>query len=76
MWLVWAFSGALKPTVRVYCRRLGAAEVLAGRCPGGEAARADVAAGRLVAFGPGRSGGCVGLAVFDLDGLFDVVSNG
>jgi len=29
-----------------------------------------------VAFGPGRSGGCVGLAVFDLDGLFDVVSNG
>ena len=35
VWLVWAFSGALKPTVRVYCGA-GAAEVLSGRCPGGE----------------------------------------
>ena len=70
------FGRAKADSKRVYCRHWGAAEVLAGRCPGGKAVGADVAAGRLVTLGPGRSGGCVGLGSFDLEGLFDVVSNG
>ncbi len=68
-WLVWVFSGALKPTVRVYCRRLRCGGGLVGRCPWGEAVGADVAAGRLMTLGSGRSGGFVGSGSFDPDGL-------
>ena len=68
--------GALKPTVRVYCRRRVRAVCLAGRCPCGEAVGEDVSAGRLVTFGPGRRGGFVGLGTFDREGLFEVVGDG
>ena len=66
------FPGALKPTVRVYCRCRVRAVCLVGRRPWGE----DVAAGRLEVFGPGRRGGFFGLGSFDPDGFFDVVSDG
>ena len=70
------FSGALKPTVRVYCRRRVRAVCLVGRCPWCEAVGEDVPASRLVTLGPGRRGGLLGLGSFDPDGFFDVVSDG
>ena len=68
--------GALKPTVRVYCRRRVRQVCLVGRCPGCEAVGEDVSAGRLVTLGPGRRGGFFGLGTFDPEGLFDVVGDG
>ena len=75
-WPVWVFPGALKPTVRVYCRRRVRAVWLVGRCPGCEAVGEDVSAGRLVTLGPGRRGGFFGLGSFDPDGFFEVVGDG
>ena len=73
---VWVFPGALKPTVRVYCRRRVRAVWLVGRCPGGEAVGEDVSAGRLEVLRLGRRGGFFGLGTFDREGLFEVVSGG
>ena len=75
----WRFglSGRGKADNGGYCRCCGVRAVcLVGRCPCGEAVGEDVSAGRLVAFGPGRSGGLLGLGSFDPEGLFEVVGDG
>ena len=74
----WRFglSGRANADSKGYCRCCGAAVCLVGRCPCGEAVGEDFSAGRLVTFGPGRSGGFFGLGSFDPDGFFEVVGDG
>ena len=77
-WLVWAFSGALKPTVKgVYCRRRVEAVCPSRAVPVG--VRLSARTLRRVGskcLGLAGGTGFVGLGFFDIEGLFDVVSDG
>ena len=70
-------SGRAKATSRVTVGAVGAAVVLVGRCPGGEAVCVDVPEGRLVALGLDRP--AAGFSVWVLTTLrvcFEIVSDG